>query len=428
MFSCLSWSPLWSPLLLFIHNSSKITPRHWPSELRYHCSFDIELLHTQHDLGMQMENGNARKRARFINGGDPSIVLEPKESHRYINDGCSEKKVNMAASSAGGSFRPWQLPSSRIFRVSRASGGKDRHSKVLTSKGLRDRRVRLSVSTAIQFYDLQDRLGFDQPSKAIEWLIQAAAAAIDELPSLWSSFTELPSPTGEQNQAEQPHPSKSGCSSTSETSKSSVLSLPCSEICVKAMERAREVSAKEKEKDGEDGGEHFSGADHPHGGQFQTLLPSAIVTADYFGQAGFFTRLPAQTHFVNSSPLVEMAATGDQLEMQQFSFMQDYIDYNFNFPAASGLSGFQRGTLQSNSSVHLTQQHLRHQLLRFSSPPFSVMVGPNLQLMTPASAPSSTENFFCSGLEGRLQVSRELPTPFLLDGYISSDLKGKGKN
>ncbi|KAI0501341.1 hypothetical protein KFK09_016285 [Dendrobium nobile] len=391
-----------------------------------------------HDLGMQMEeNGNARKRARFINGGDPSIVLEPKESHRYIKDGCSEKKVNMAASSAGGSFRQWQLPSSRIFRVSRASGGKDRHSKVLTSKGLRDRRVRLSVSTAIQFYDLQDRLGFDQPSKAIEWLIQAAAAAIDELPSLGSSFTELPSPTGEQNQAGQPYPSKSGCSSTSETSKSSVLSLPCSEICVKAMERAREVSAKEKEKDGGDGGEHFSGADHPHGsftklltdqsdsvsdstpvtagGQFQTLLPS------------IFTRLPAQTHFVNTSPLVEMAATGDQLEMQQFSFMQDYIDYNFNFPTASGLAGFQRGTLQSNSSVHLTQQHLRHQLLRFSSPP-SVMVGPNLQFMTPTSAPSSTENFFCSGLEGRLQVSREPPTPFLLDGYISSDLKGKRKN
>ncbi|KAH0457719.1 hypothetical protein IEQ34_013034 [Dendrobium chrysotoxum] len=396
------------------------------------------------------ENGNARKRTRFVYGGDPSIVLEPKESHRYVKDGCSEKKVNMAASSAGGSFRQWQLPSSRIFRVSRASGGKDRHSKVLTSKGLRDRRVRLSVSTAIQFYDLQDRLGFDQPSKAIEWLIQAASAAIDELPSLGSSFTELPSPTGEQNQAEQSHPSKSGCSSTSETSKSSVLSLPRSEICVKAMEQAREVSVKEKKKDGEDGGEHFSGADHPRGsftklltdqsdsvsdstpvtagGQFQTFLPSTIVMADYFSQASFFARLPAQTHCLNSSPLVEMAATGDQLEMQQVSCMQDYNDYNFNFPTASGLVGLQRGTLQSNSSVHLTQQHLHHQLLRFSSPPSSFMVGPNLHFVTPASAASLTENFFCSGSEGRVQVSREPPTPFLLEGYISSDLKGKGKN
>uniref|UniRef100_J3MIL7 TCP domain-containing protein n=2 Tax=Oryza brachyantha TaxID=4533 RepID=J3MIL7_ORYBR len=44
---------------------------------------------------------------------------------------------------------PWQQqqPASRIYRVSRASGGKDRHSKVYTAKGIRDRRVRLSVST-----------------------------------------------------------------------------------------------------------------------------------------------------------------------------------------------------------------------------------------------------------------------------------------
>ncbi|KAI3920950.1 hypothetical protein MKW98_027660 [Papaver atlanticum] len=86
--------------------------------------------------------------------------------------------------------RAWQ--SSRIFKVSKASGGKDRHSKVLTTKGVRDRRVRLSVSTAIQFYDLQDRLGYDQPSKAIDWLIKAAANAIAQLPSLNAAFLYSP--------------------------------------------------------------------------------------------------------------------------------------------------------------------------------------------------------------------------------------------
>ncbi|KAJ8615573.1 hypothetical protein MRB53_034945 [Persea americana] len=70
------------------------------------------------------------------------------------------------------------------FQVSRGSGGKDCHSEVLTSKGLRDRRVRLSVPTAIQFYDLQDQLGCDQSSKAVDWLIQVAADAIAELPLL----------------------------------------------------------------------------------------------------------------------------------------------------------------------------------------------------------------------------------------------------
>uniref|UniRef100_A0A0D3G9P7 TCP domain-containing protein n=1 Tax=Oryza barthii TaxID=65489 RepID=A0A0D3G9P7_9ORYZ len=64
------------------------------------------------------------------------------------------------------SSRHWSASTeSRIVRVSRVFGGKDRHSKVRTVKGLRDRRVRLSVPTAIQLYDLQDRLGLSQPSK-----------------------------------------------------------------------------------------------------------------------------------------------------------------------------------------------------------------------------------------------------------------------
>ncbi|KAH7544928.1 hypothetical protein FEM48_Zijuj01G0038000 [Ziziphus jujuba var. spinosa] len=66
-------------------------------------------------------------------------------------------------------------------RIIRSIGRKDRHSKVRTSKGPRDRRVRLSAHTAIQFYDVQDRLGFDRPSKAIDWLIDKAKAAIEAL-------------------------------------------------------------------------------------------------------------------------------------------------------------------------------------------------------------------------------------------------------
>nr|GMD01051.1 transcription factor TCP13-like [Ipomoea batatas] len=83
-----------------------------------------------------------------------------------------------------------RLKDPRIVRVSRAFGGKDRHSKVCTVRGLRDRRVRLSVPTAIQLYDLQDRLGLNQPSKVVDWLLNAAKNEIDELPPL-----QLP-PTG----------------------------------------------------------------------------------------------------------------------------------------------------------------------------------------------------------------------------------------
>ncbi|XP_021773814.1 transcription factor TCP4-like [Chenopodium quinoa] len=72
--------------------------------------------------------------------------------------------------------------------IVRATGRKDRHSKVCTAKGPRDRRVRLSAHTAIQFYDVQDRLGYDRPSKAVDWLINKAKTAIDELDQLpaWS--------------------------------------------------------------------------------------------------------------------------------------------------------------------------------------------------------------------------------------------------
>nr|QOH99219.1 cincinnata [Gerbera hybrid cultivar] len=66
-------------------------------------------------------------------------------------------------------------------RILRSLGRKDRHSKVCTSKGPKDRRVRLSADIAIQFYDVQDRLGYDRPSKAIDWLMKEAKSAIDAL-------------------------------------------------------------------------------------------------------------------------------------------------------------------------------------------------------------------------------------------------------
>nr|WAM46873.1 teosinte branched 1/cycloidea/PCF 17 [Brassica rapa] len=72
----------------------------------------------------------------------------------------------------------------RIVRASRIFGGKDRHSKVCTVRGLRDRRIRLSATTAIQLYDLQERLGLSQPSKVIDWLLQAAQNDVAMLPTL----------------------------------------------------------------------------------------------------------------------------------------------------------------------------------------------------------------------------------------------------
>ncbi|KAJ0049264.1 hypothetical protein Pint_16270 [Pistacia integerrima] len=83
------------------------------------------------------------------------------------------------------SSRQWSgFRNPRIVRVSRSFGGKDRHSKVCTIRGLRDRRIRLSVPTAIQLYDLQERLGLSQPSKVIDWLLDVTTNDIDKLPPL----------------------------------------------------------------------------------------------------------------------------------------------------------------------------------------------------------------------------------------------------
>ncbi|XP_008782352.2 transcription factor CYCLOIDEA-like [Phoenix dactylifera] len=58
---------------------------------------------------------------------------------------------------------------------------KDRHSKIVTATGPRDRRMRLSLGVARQFFDLQDMLGFDKASKTVQWLLTMSKAAIKDL-------------------------------------------------------------------------------------------------------------------------------------------------------------------------------------------------------------------------------------------------------
>ncbi|XP_065850053.1 transcription factor TCP5-like [Euphorbia lathyris] len=107
--------------------------------------------------------------------------IEAKQEDDATNNNENNKLFKVTPSSS----RQWSaFRNPRIVRVSRSFGGKDRHSKVCTIRGLRDRRIRLSVPTAIQLYDLQDRLGLTQPSKVIDWLLDATKNDIDNLPPL----------------------------------------------------------------------------------------------------------------------------------------------------------------------------------------------------------------------------------------------------
>ncbi|KAI6675557.1 hypothetical protein NL676_003463 [Syzygium grande] len=61
------------------------------------------------------------------------------------------------------------------------SSKKDRHSKINTARGMRDRRMRLSREVAHEFFNLQDMLGVDKASKTIKWLLVKSTTAIEEL-------------------------------------------------------------------------------------------------------------------------------------------------------------------------------------------------------------------------------------------------------
>ncbi|XP_022959978.1 transcription factor DICHOTOMA-like [Cucurbita moschata] len=72
-----------------------------------------------------------------------------------------------------------QCYSSGVNKKSRMK--KDRHSKIYTAQGLRDRRVRLSIEISRKFFDLQDMLGYDKASKTLDWLLTNSRKAIKEL-------------------------------------------------------------------------------------------------------------------------------------------------------------------------------------------------------------------------------------------------------
>ncbi|XP_019267653.1 PREDICTED: transcription factor CYCLOIDEA-like isoform X2 [Nicotiana attenuata] len=79
--------------------------------------------------------------------------------------------------------------SSRSFPINKKPKKRERSSKILTSQGPRDRRVRLSIAIARKFFDLQEMLGFDKPSKTLDWLFTNSKLAIEELPN-WSTHQD----------------------------------------------------------------------------------------------------------------------------------------------------------------------------------------------------------------------------------------------
>lgn len=329
------------------------------------------------------------KFSKISNGGYASAIATQRQRMDEDDEDESENRRsnlnNGGATDPGGTVAGlygWPS-SSRIVRVSRATGGKDRHSKVLTSRGLRDRRVRLSVNTAIQFYDLQDRLGYDQPSKAVEWLLAAAANSIAELPPMNSPFPvinerlsekKMSTTSGADHQPMTLHSVMDGGgvvsaaakssvgSSSSETSKGSGLSISRSESRVRARERAKE-RALEREKENEFASftELLSGRgiNCINGGGASVSRDQSRISHENPEQSSFYHRFPMDyfSSGLSSSPTTAPTPIAAPLlfsseeehhpGMQHFSFASDHLVSAVN---AANSSAINRGTLQSNSS------------------------------------------------------------------------------
>nr|BAU71545.1 CYCLOIDEA-like TCP transcription factor [Torenia fournieri] len=135
-----------------------------------------------------------------------------------------------------------------MFQDSKQTAKRDRHSKIYTSQGPRDRRVRLSISIARKFFDLQEMLGFDKPSKTLGWLLTKSKSAIKDLErsqgNCGSAAQSIVSSPGsdqcDEVVSDEEAVETENCLKAVNTSKASTKESLAKESRVKARARARE--------------------------------------------------------------------------------------------------------------------------------------------------------------------------------------------
>ncbi|KAF3437327.1 hypothetical protein FNV43_RR20080 [Rhamnella rubrinervis] len=124
------------------------------------------LLHSQvaaADKGTVSDQTNTTTTAKMVSGSDLMTMTMNHQNH-----------INIEENNATSEFVVKQIPRKRSCK-------RDRHSKINTARGPRDRRMRLSLEVARKFFGLQDMLGFDKASKTVEWLLIQAKSEIKKL-------------------------------------------------------------------------------------------------------------------------------------------------------------------------------------------------------------------------------------------------------
>jgi hypothetical protein len=114
--------------------------------------------------------------AQYFNSETLEAVLRPPRAASQWAVGVTTAPHQVASINGGVAGQGHARARKRPFRT-------DRHSKIRTAQGVRDRRMRLSLDVARDFFALQDRLGFDKASKTVDWLLTQSKPAIDRLSS-----------------------------------------------------------------------------------------------------------------------------------------------------------------------------------------------------------------------------------------------------
>ncbi|OWM75808.1 transcription factor TCP12-like [Punica granatum] len=201
---------------------------------------------------------------------------------------------------AAGSRKLQLMPRKRI-------GKKDRHSKIRTAQGLRDRRIRLSVHIARKFFDLQEMLGLDKASETIDWLLSESEGAIDELSKKKCSHLNMDSTpesavVSETKEAEEEEEEEEGGqeSGQSKEKKACRITRTRRDSRNKARERARERTREKLVMKGlnvEDSKQANEKPGNPKGGNLDGRVlgsPDNCRDSDHFGG-----------HEMNASSIIE---------------------------------------------------------------------------------------------------------------------------
>ncbi|XVE64083.1 hypothetical protein DITRI_Ditri07aG0072700 [Diplodiscus trichospermus] len=135
---------------------------HFPSP--YYNLCELELAH--HDVFLQQYHDLFLHQHNLMTDNSASETIMPDFRHEESTIDCSKKSHNSTGQ---------QIPRKT------SSSKRDRHSKINTAKGPRDRRMRLSLDVAREFFGLQDMLGHDKASRTVEWLLIQAKTEIKKL-------------------------------------------------------------------------------------------------------------------------------------------------------------------------------------------------------------------------------------------------------